>query len=64
MNGLSNGGSATITVFSSSKQLGEGFHCFGPTPDNPVPHWYDFSFDGTTGAQVDGDRVLLHFVDE
>ena len=63
MNGLSNGGSATITVFSSSKQPGEGFHCFGPTPDNPVPHWYDFSFDGTTGAQVDGDRVLLHFVD-
>ncbi len=63
MNGLSNGGSVTITVLASREHPGDGFHCFGPTPDNPVPHWYDFSFDGTTGAQVDGDRVLLHFVD-
>jgi len=63
LDGLPNGGSVTMAVLASSEQLGDGFHGFGPTPDNPVPHWYDFSFDGTTGAQIDGDRVLLHFVD-
>ena len=63
MDGLSNGDPVIVTVSPSGGQPGDGFHCFGPTPDNPVPHWYDFSFDGTTGAQVDGDRVLLHFVD-
>jgi parallel beta-helix repeat protein len=63
LDGLPNGGFVTMAVLASSEQLGDGFHGFGPTPDNPVPHWYDFSFDGTTGAQIDGDRVLLHFVD-
>lgn len=23
---------------------------FGPTPDNTIPHWYDFSYDETTGT--------------
>jgi len=39
------------------------FYKFGPTPNNPVPHWYDFSFDGETGAQFLEDRVVLRFVD-
>jgi hypothetical protein len=30
---------------------------------NPQPHWVDFTFDGTTGAEILGDRVILHFVD-
>lgn len=25
--------------------------------------WYDFSFNGTTGAEILGDRIVLHFVD-
>ena len=36
---------------------------FGPEPKNPAPHWYEFLFDGTTGAQILSDRVVLHFVD-
>lgn len=26
------------------------FYKFGPTPDNTVPHWYNFSYDETTGT--------------
>lgn len=39
------------------------YYKYGPTPGNPTPHWYDFSYDGTTGAQSNGSRVTLHFVD-
>lgn len=36
---------------------------YGRTPDNLTPHWYDFTFDGTTGAEINGNVVTLHFVD-
>ena len=36
---------------------------YGPTPDNPVNHWYEFGFDGQTGAEINGNLVTLHFVD-
>ncbi|MHC1767590.1 MAG: choice-of-anchor U domain-containing protein [Verrucomicrobiia bacterium] len=36
---------------------------YGPTPDNPIPHWYEFDFDGATGAELLPDRILLHFRD-
>jgi surface protein with Ig-like domain/HYR domain-containing protein len=36
---------------------------FGPTPDNRVPHAYEFLFDGTTGAEFLPGGVLLHYVD-
>lgn len=36
---------------------------YGPTPDNPTPHWYDFMYDGQTGAEISGGVVTLHLVD-
>jgi hypothetical protein len=38
---------------------------YGPTPNNPTPHWYDFMWDGTTGAVIDGPngKVTLYFVE-
>jgi hypothetical protein len=36
---------------------------YGSTPDDPTPHWYEFLFDGTTGAVIDGNVITLHFVD-
>lgn len=37
---------------------------FGPTPDNPVPHCYEFNFDGTTGALfLANGEILISFVD-
>jgi len=61
--GLDNGGTTTVTVY-----LPEGTSCdtywkYGPTPDDPQPHWYEFLYDGTTGAEIIGDVIILHFVD-
>lgn len=38
---------------------------YGPTSDNPVPHWYDFMYDKSTGtgAVINGSMVMLVFVD-
>ncbi|MDD5562873.1 MAG: choice-of-anchor D domain-containing protein [Thermoanaerobaculaceae bacterium] len=44
-----------------------GYYKYGPTPGNAEPHWYEFMFDGTTGAEIvqgaADTRILLHLVD-
>jgi hypothetical protein len=39
------------------------YYKYGRTPADPTPHWYEFLFDGSTGAEILSDRVELHFVD-
>ncbi|MBX0327492.1 DUF11 domain-containing protein [Oscillochloris sp. ZM17-4] len=56
------GGSATVTVTLPGAGV-QSWWKYGPTPGNPTPHWYDFSYDGTTGAEINGNIVTLHFVD-
>jgi hypothetical protein len=57
-------GSATIlTILTHSGVPFSSHWKYGPTPDDPSPHWYEFAFDGRTGAIIDGNKVTLHFVD-
>ncbi len=39
------------------------YYKYGPTPDDESDQWYDFLFDGSTGAEVIGSRIILHFLD-
>jgi hypothetical protein len=42
------------------------FHYFryGKTPDDPTDHWYDWTYDGQTGAEfLSTHEIRLHFVD-
>lgn len=55
-------GSATVTVTLPWGAV-RSWWKYGRTPTNPTPHWYNFTFDGTTGAQINGNVVTLHFVD-
>ena len=48
--------------FSGNETI-EGYYMYGPTEDDPEPHWFDFSFDGETGAEIDGNKVTLHLKD-
>ena len=63
------GGAVTMTYFlhldadTSFSYAATTYFNFGPTPDNPTPHWYEFLFDGTTGAELLPDRIILHFQD-
>ncbi|MGH7135645.1 MAG: right-handed parallel beta-helix repeat-containing protein, partial [Pirellulales bacterium] len=37
---------------------------YGPTPNNPTPHWFDWNYNPATdtGAQINGNIITLHFV--
>ena len=40
------------------------YYKFGSTPNNPTPHWYEFNYDGETGARrLANGEIILHFVD-
>jgi hypothetical protein len=52
-----------ITMYDGASVRPTHYYAYGPTPDDPSPHWYDFAFDGETGAEIKSDRIVLHFVD-
>jgi cyclophilin family peptidyl-prolyl cis-trans isomerase len=52
-----------VTLLYGDTPAPNHYYAYGPTPDNTTPHWYEFSFDGTTGAEFIGNKILLHFVD-
>jgi len=63
LTGVVPGGTVTVTnIFHDSVDLTTVF-AYGPTPDNPQPHWYEFLFDGVTGATLGTDQVVLTFLD-
>jgi len=49
--GLANGGAATVTITMPTGIPAWAYWKYGPEPGNATPHWYDFTFDGTTGAR-------------
>ena len=63
LHGIGAGDPATVTMTLPSDQKIRAYFMFGPTPDNPVAHWYRFDFDGETGAEINGNVAVLHFVD-
>ena len=61
--GVDVGGNADIKLILPAGESPVKFFKYGPTPDNPANHLYEFSFDGETGAEFNGNEVILHFVD-
>ncbi len=65
IDGLEPGEAITVTLILHN--LGYDFvkyYKYGMTPaDDPTPHWYEFMYDGETGAEISGNEITLHFVD-
>jgi PKD repeat protein len=57
------GGSTIVTIYLPAGETVESYYKYGPTPSNGTPHWYEFAYDGTTGAEIAGNVITLHFVD-
>ncbi len=56
-------GMTTIThIFPEGTKIST-YWIYGPTRDNPKDHWYAFMYDGTTGAEIQDNKLILHFVD-
>jgi hypothetical protein len=60
---LAEGSGSTIIIRLPAGNSAETYYKYGPTPDNPISHWYEFMFDGQTGAEISGDTVILHLAD-
>lgn len=52
-----------MTLYDGATTRPTHYYAYGKTLDNPTDHWYDFTFDGETGAVIGSDRITLHFVD-
>lgn len=58
------GGSVQVAMQLPTDFLPNTYYMYGPTPDNPTAHWYEFIYNGRTGAEFFGNNFLvLHFVD-
>jgi ELWxxDGT repeat protein len=61
--GVTAGGSTTVTLTLPTGTGVNSYWKYGPELGNPVDHWYDFAWDGTTGAVINGNVITLTFVD-
>jgi hypothetical protein len=57
------GASGDVIITFPGDVSGMMYRKYGKTPDNPTDHWYDFMYDGTTGAEIIGNQVTLHFME-
>lgn len=58
------GGSTMVAMQLPVGYVPNTYYMYGPTLDNHNPHWYEFKFDGRTGAEFFGNNfVVLNFVD-
>ena len=60
---LAPGAATTVTLILPVGTTVNNYYKFGPTHDTPTPHWYEFLYDGTTGAEIAGNVITLHLVD-
>lgn len=67
------GGTATVTLYLPEGQTATHYFKFGRLPSDVItrvpglialpPHWYSFDYNGDTGAEIQGNRITLHFRD-
>jgi hypothetical protein len=60
---LNPGDETTVIIDLPPGTIVNSYFRFGPTPDNPQPHCYEFLFDGQTGAQIFGNDIIVHHID-
>jgi FG-GAP-like repeat len=61
--GVALGGATAVTITLPGGVKIADYYKYGPTPDNLLPHWYRFAFDGATGAEIHGHVITLHLID-
>ncbi len=65
VSGIGIGGETTVVLYYNDGPVPSTYWKYGPTPLDQTDHWYEFLYDGQTGAEIDtaGNRIILHFVD-
>lgn len=57
------GSATTVKLYLPAGQNPNTYWKYGPTPTDGTNHWYEFIYDGTTGAEINYNVITLHFVD-
>ena len=57
------GSTTLVTIWLPEGVKATGYSAYGPTADNATPHWYEFLYDGTTGAEIQDGKIILHLKD-
>ena len=57
------GGAATVDLLLPAGVTANTYWQYGATPDNAASHWYEFLYDGTTGAEINGSVITVHLQD-
>jgi len=67
LNGLALGGCTEVTLFLPKDSDIKSYYRYGPTPGHATDHWYEFLYDGETGAEIFQEatqtRIMLHLCD-
>jgi len=63
VNSVTAGGSTTVTIYLPAGANPNTYYKYGPEPGNPSNHWYEFLYNGQTGAVISGNVITLYFVD-
>jgi len=63
--GFPEGGHTSLTIDLPAGETVNSYWKYGPTPDDPSAHWYEFMYDSNddTGAIISGSQIVLYFVD-
>ncbi len=65
INGAGAGGATTLILYLPAGANINTYWKYGPTPTNSNPHWYEFMYESSmqTGAEINGNKITLHFID-
>jgi len=63
IDGLTPGEAISVTLILHDASTISKYYKYGLTPDILTPHWYEFTYDDQTGAEINGNAITLHFVD-
>ena len=61
--GIDTGASAIVDIILPDGSAPLTYYKYAATTNNQVPHWYEFLYDGSTGADIHGNEITLHFID-
>ena len=62
VHGLGQGDSVVVKLILHGGHGIDTYYKYGPTPDS-VSHWFEFDYDGHTGAIINADTINLHLTD-
>jgi hypothetical protein len=63
INGLDSDGSTWLKITWPGNASYNTYYKYGRTPADVSDHWYEFLYNGTTGAEINDNVTTLYFVD-